>query len=121
MQRELGLTGPQRLAVRIVGCFPGIAPSDLARVLCVDRGTLTGIVERLVSKELVVREPAEHDKRRICLTLSAAGRRFNREQSGTVEAAAQQVLRTCSSAQVAATIALIEALIAELGRGGVLP
>ena len=44
---RLGLTAPQRLAVRFVGRQPGLTPGHLAELLHLDPGTVSGIVKRL--------------------------------------------------------------------------
>src|SRR5258708_17032792 len=49
MEATYGITGPQRLVVRIVGRFPGIAAGRAAEVLHVHPSTLTGILKRLES------------------------------------------------------------------------
>ena len=47
MAAALGVTGPQRLVIRIVGRFPGVSAGQLARILHLDPSTLTGILRRL--------------------------------------------------------------------------
>ena len=41
---RLGLTAPQRLAVRLIGLEPRITPGRLAELLHLDPGTVTGIM-----------------------------------------------------------------------------
>jgi hypothetical protein len=41
MDARLGVTGPQRLVIRIVGRFPGISPGEIADILKVHKSTLT--------------------------------------------------------------------------------
>ena len=50
MAAALGVTGPQRMVVRLVGRFPDIAAGSLAELLMVHPSTLTGIVQRLESR-----------------------------------------------------------------------
>ena len=47
MAKTLGLTGPQRLVVRMLGRYPGISAGQLAQVLHLHPSTLTGILRRL--------------------------------------------------------------------------
>ena len=47
MKNRVGLTGPQRLAVRIVGRFPNATAGEITKVLHVHPSTLTGILARL--------------------------------------------------------------------------
>src|SRR5678810_1294543 len=63
MTSRLGLTAPQRLAVRFVGRQPGLAPGQLAELLHLDPGTVSGIVKRLESSGLVSRERSGGDTR----------------------------------------------------------
>jgi DNA-binding MarR family transcriptional regulator len=41
---EVGVTGPQRLVLRVVGLFPGMSAGELATVLRVHPSTLTGVL-----------------------------------------------------------------------------
>src|SRR5260370_41656340 len=47
MEASLGVTGPQRLVLRIVGRFPGLSAGDLAHILPLPPSTITGILQRL--------------------------------------------------------------------------
>jgi len=93
MRSRLGVTGPQRLVLRVVGLFPGISAKDLASILHVHPSTLTGTLKRLVGQRWLVRVEASGDRRRAVLLLSPAGRRVNRRSAGTVEAAIAQALQ----------------------------
>src|SRR5215470_5093433 len=92
LEGDLGVTGPQRLVLRIVGRVPGISAGDLARVLHVHPSTLTGVLRRLEQRSLVVREPDPSDGRRALQHLSPKGRRLDVSQEGTVEAVVKRVL-----------------------------
>ena len=94
MNSVIGITGPQRLVLRVVGLFPGISAKELAAILHVHPSTLTGMLKRLVEQRLLVRVEASGDRRRAVLRLSAKGQRANRRARGTVEAAVTQALRT---------------------------
>jgi DNA-binding MarR family transcriptional regulator len=111
---RLGLTAPQRLAVRFVGRQPGLAPGQLAELLHLDPGTVSGIVKRLESSGLVSRERSGGDTRRMHLTLTAKGQRLNRRRSGTVEAAVRRTLEGMSSADLAAASRLLRRLAKNL-------
>jgi len=111
---RLGLTAPQRLAVRFVGRQPGLAPGQLAELLHLDPGTVSGIVKRLESSGLVTRERSGGDTRRVHLTLTAKGRTLNRRRTGTVEAAVRRTLDGLSSADLAAASRLLRQLAKNL-------
>jgi len=86
MERALGVTGPQRLVVRIVGQRPGISAGKLAEVLHVHPSTLTGVLKRLVGRGAMerTRDPADSWRAQFCLTRK--GRDLDAVRSGTVEA-----------------------------------
>jgi DNA-binding MarR family transcriptional regulator len=46
MAGDFGITGPQRLALRVVGLFPGVSAGELAAILRVHPSTLTGVLQR---------------------------------------------------------------------------
>jgi DNA-binding MarR family transcriptional regulator len=89
METALGVTGPQRLVIRLVGRFPGMTPSHLARLLHVHPSTLTGIMKRLERHGLVRKRADARDRRRILLGLTKKGRLIDAELPGTVETAVQ--------------------------------
>lgn len=116
MQARIGMTGPQRLVLRIVGRFPRMMPSELADLLHLDRGTLTGILERLAAQQLLVREPHQDDGRSVLLRLTARGRLLDQETSGTVEACVRRALASVPRASVDAAKEVLEAVARELAR-----
>lgn len=111
---RLGLTAPQRLAVRLIGLEPRITPGRLAELLHLDPGTVTGIIKRLESAGLVSRERSGGDTRRVHLTLTAKGRILNRRRKGTVEAAVRRTLDGVSRGEVAAASRLLQRLARQL-------
>jgi DNA-binding MarR family transcriptional regulator len=92
MTGEIGVTGPQRLVLRVVGLCPGLSAGDLATVLRVHPSTLTGVLQRLVGHRLLTRAHDPHDRRRAVLRLTKRGVRVNAVRQGTVEAAVAQAL-----------------------------
>lgn len=103
MESELGVTGPQRLAIRIIGRFPGITAGALAGILHVHPSTLTGILRRLEVRRLLVRRMDARDGRRTLLGLTQHGRRADARRLGTIEAIVEQVLTQCTRQQIEAT------------------
>ena len=85
MAAELGLTGPQRLVLRIVSRFPGLSAGDLARIVRLHPSTITGIIQRLASRRLLRRERDRADSRRTRLWATAGARRYTTRSTGTVE------------------------------------
>jgi trehalose 6-phosphate phosphatase len=114
MAASLGLTGPQRLVVRMLGRFPDISAGQLARVLHLHPSTLTGIVRRLERRGWLTRRPDPRDGRRALLGLSAAGRRVDVETSGTIEAAMESALGTLPRAKIETARAVLQGLAGQL-------
>ena len=110
METTIGVTGSQRLVVRIVGRFPGISAGRLATLLHVHPGTLTGILKRLERKDLVQRRSDPRDGRRALLGLTRKGRALDVRAEGTVEAALERVIDSVAAAKLHATREVLEAL-----------
>ena len=116
MESTLGVTGPQRLVIRIVGRFPGIPTGHLARLLHVHPSTLTGIVKRLERRGLLRRRQDARDGRRWLLGLTEMGRLLDVEREGTVEAAVKDALDRTAPAKLAATREVLASLARALER-----
>jgi DNA-binding MarR family transcriptional regulator len=110
MTAEIGVTGPQRLVLRVAGLFPGLSAGDLAAILHVHPSTLTGVLHRLVNQRLLVRLDDPDDRRRAILRLTARGGRINEVAHGTVEAAVAEALEGISARDRAATRRVLERL-----------
>ena len=92
MERDLGVTGLQRLVIRVVGRFPSISAGRLAELLHVHPSTLTGVLGRLERHGMLRRRSDPRDKRRSLLGLTDKGRELDVQAEGTIEAAIQSVL-----------------------------
>jgi DNA-binding MarR family transcriptional regulator len=103
MTADLGVTGPQRLVLRVVGLVPGASAGTLAGILHVHPSTLTGVLQRLTAQRLLRRSSHETDRRRSLLYLTARGQRINRTDEGTVESAIAAALRVVSHRDAIAT------------------
>jgi DNA-binding MarR family transcriptional regulator len=118
MLSTLGVTGPQRLVVRIVGRFPGISAGELAKILCVHPSTLTGILSRLERRMIITRKRDASDGRVALFKLTAKGHVVDRVLLGTVEAAVQRALAKISSRKILAAQEILRQLQWELERHG---
>lgn len=116
MERNLGVTSPQRLVLRMVGRHPGIAASEIATALDLHPSTLTGILARLEKRGYLTRDIDPSDRRRARFRLTPRGSRVDRERTGTVEAAVRRALSRAKGNEVAQTEAFLATLIAELER-----
>jgi DNA-binding MarR family transcriptional regulator len=110
MKARLGVTGPERMILRLVGRSPGVAAGELARILRVHPSTLTGPLKRLVRRGLLVRRVDGADARRALFTLTARGETIDRMRRGTVEAAIRGALGTLPDREVRVAAAVLDAL-----------
>ncbi len=117
MHRTLGITGPQRLVIRIVGKFPSISAGELAEILHLHPSTLTGVLSRLVRRGILTRKVDPHDGRKVLLGLTAKGRTLDVAAAGTVESAVEHALRDVPASTAAAARTLMAALAASLEAG----
>jgi DNA-binding MarR family transcriptional regulator len=92
MRSRVGVTGPQRLAIRLIARFPGIPPGQLAELLHLHPSTLTGVLRRLERQGLIKRRPDPRDGRRAFLGITHKGLRVDAAAAGTVEAAVERVI-----------------------------
>ena len=122
MSGEIGVTGPQRLVLRVVGLYPGMSAGDLASVLHVHPSTLTGVLQRLVDQQMLARADDPHDRRRAVLRLTRKGARANAVRRGTVETAVADALAGVSARDRAAARRVLERIARHLaGRPAVRP
>ena len=116
MGRTLGVTGPQRLVIRVVGQAPGATASEISSILGLHPSTLTGVLARLERQGLLQRRIDAADRRRVRFRLTPAGRHIDRERKGTVEAAVRRAIGRAGPERMAHTEAVIALLVAELDR-----
>jgi DNA-binding MarR family transcriptional regulator len=115
MRSAVGVTGPQRLVLRLIGHYGQATPGDLASVLHVDPSSLTGSLRRLERAQLLRRVADSNDRRRALLTLTKRGEALNERRSGTVEAVVRETLRGLPRTKVAAVRDVLGALAVALG------
>jgi DNA-binding MarR family transcriptional regulator len=114
MSGDIGVTGPQRLVLRVVGLYPGMSAGDLATILHVHPSTLTGVLQRLVGQRLLARADDPRDRRRAVLRLTRRGDRANARRQGTVESAIAEALDGVSARDREATRRVLERLALHL-------
>ncbi|OJH42393.1 MarR family winged helix-turn-helix transcriptional regulator [Cystobacter ferrugineus] len=115
MESTLGLTGPQRLVLRLVGRFPGITAGRLAHIMHVHPSTLTGVLKRMEKRGLLERKSDPLDGRKALFALTETGRTMDIPATGTVEAAVERVLSRLSRPRLQAAQEALMALAEELG------
>lgn len=114
MARHLGVTGPQRFVIRLIGQFPGISAGDLAVMLHSDPSTLTGVLRRLQSRGLLIRARDSFDARRVRFRLTPRGHDIDQISAGTIEDAVRVALRPAGAKDVPAASRLLRRIAAQL-------
>ncbi len=119
MVKKSGLTGPQRLALRIIGTFPNISSGELARVLHVHPSTLTGVLQRLEGQGLVVRTRDATDGRRALFAATRSGEKAAGPVDFSIEGAVKKLLKRVTQQEAEVAQRLIIDLADELLEGTV--
>lgn len=116
MKAQIGVTGPERMVIRLVGRYPGISAGELARILQVHPSTLTGLLKRLALRGLLVRRADASDGRRALFVLTSRGEAVNRLRRGTVEAAVTEALASLSARDVRVAASVLDVLARAIER-----
>ena len=116
MGASAGVTGPQRLVLRMIGLFPGLSAGDLAAVLHLHPSTLTGVLRRLDAQALLARTADPDDRRRTVLRLTRRGARASASTTGTVEGAVAAAFSRTPQDHRAATRRFLDQLADSLDR-----
>jgi DNA-binding MarR family transcriptional regulator len=114
MEAAIGVTGPQRLVLRVVDRYPGLSAGELARIIRLHPSTLTGVIQRLVEKELLQRVADTGDRRRQLLRVRREARRYTRRSEGTIESDIARVLSRLSAVDVRCTRRVLTAIATAL-------
>jgi len=118
MAAVLGITGPQRLVIRIIGRFPSIHARQLAHILHLHPSSLTALLKRLERRGVIRRRRDERDRRRWLLGLTRQGQVLNRDTAGTIEAVVQRMLRTTATHDLDGARVVLSKLARGLDRCG---
>ncbi len=114
MAQDIGVTGPQRLVIRLAARFPQITAGQLAEMLHVHPSTLTGVLQRLESRSILVREPDPADGRRARFRVTPKGRRIDQTRTGTAEAVVTTALQKMPPGDLEAAERVLAALAEQL-------
>jgi DNA-binding MarR family transcriptional regulator len=110
MESDLGITGPQRLVLRVIGRFPDVSAGELAHIVRLHPSTITGILQRLVQRGLIERLRDPVDSRRARLRLKPSAIPFTRIAAGTVEKAVTLALAKAGAVNLRAARTVLTAV-----------
>jgi DNA-binding MarR family transcriptional regulator len=104
MERSLGITAQQRMIIRCLGKHPGLAPSQLAELLHLDRSTVSSALNRMKRNNLIIRRCDTQDRRSVSLRLSVKGKKLDQPSEHTLEHGVERMLeRTEKTDRMAAS------------------
>ena len=106
------LTPVQYAALAAVRTNPGIDQATLAGLIAYDRTTIGGVVDRLVQKGLLARNPSSRDRRARELQITDEGRKTLCEIEPAVEAAQRIMLRGLTAPEAEELMRLLHKAIA---------
>lgn len=116
MEVELGVTGMQRIVIRLIGRYPDVAAGRLAELVHVHPSTLTGVLKRLVERGFVRRDRDPNDARVSRFTLLPPGEEIDATQAGTVEAAVRRALSRMEPDAIESSRTVLAIVAEELAR-----
>lgn len=114
MRRAIGVTGEQRLAMRLALHAPGLSAGDLSSLLHIHPSTLTGMMQRLVRGGYMKTRHDAADRRRLQLEVTAKGVKVLRETGPTIESSIAAALKNTPDSDLAIARAFLERLVAAL-------
>jgi DNA-binding MarR family transcriptional regulator len=113
--RSSGLTHAQFDIIATLGNTPGMSYKELGERTLITKGTLTGVIERLEQKGLVVRQRSCDDKRSFYVRLTPCGEGLFQEVFPKVIAHGKQLFASFTEAdfdQIDAALGKLKQLIA---------
>jgi DNA-binding MarR family transcriptional regulator len=117
MEAERGVTGQQRLLLRVASRNPGISPGQLAEALHLHPSTVTGLLQRLARRGYLTRRRDPTDGRRFSVRLTPKARPAVAPGPRTVEALVGKALSIFPDGKIEASEELLRALANALERG----
>jgi len=107
-----GITGSQLWILQEVAKTPDIGVSELAERLSIHQSTCSQLVEKLVSRNLIIKERSREDQRRVGLCLSEEASKILENAPGPAEGILPEALQAL---QESALLALDKSLIEVIG------
>ncbi len=114
METSHGVTVAQRMTLLQIGRDPDASAAQLASLMHVHAGTMSGILKRLEAAGYIARRSHVGDGRRHALTLTAKGVAVNRQRRGTLEHTVRTLLRSHSPDEIEASERVLTALATRL-------
>jgi DNA-binding MarR family transcriptional regulator len=96
------LSGPYLVLLQEIAGHPGVTVSELARLTGLPKSRVSVLVTRLVAERVVRKDPDEHDRRLVLLTITPEGHRRAAEWSAASRQAIGRLLQPLCDDELAA-------------------
>lgn len=113
VEQACGVTGSQLWILQEVANTPGIGVTELADRLSIHQSTCSQLVEKLVARELIIKERSKEDQRRVGLNLTEVASAILKNAPGPTEGILPEALQALPES---ALLALDNSLIAVIGQ-----
>lgn len=111
LEREFNTTLPRFDVLAVLDRHPnGLTMTQLSQSLMVTNGNATGLVDRLIEDQLVVRQVSSEDRRLVTVTLTPRGRETFARMAKVHEAWVDNLLAGVTDAEIVALLRLLGSL-----------
>lgn len=114
IEQTCGVTGSQLWVMQEIANAPGIGISELAECLSIHQSTCSQLVEKLVSRKLIIKERSKKDQRRVGLRLTDEADRLIKKAPGPSEGVLPEALSALSAEAIQALDSSLEKVIGQL-------
>jgi DNA-binding MarR family transcriptional regulator len=114
MHTRFGVTGLQRMIIRVVGLKPEISISALTRILKTQKSALEAPLEGLAVQGAIIRKRDPMDAKGVLLSLGPKGQTIDAFRTGTVESKVEATIARFPDEKIAAALEVLAALAREL-------
>jgi len=74
--RQFGLTGPQLIVLQEISRLGEVSVGEIAKAISLGQATVTGILERLENRGLIIKQRSKNDKRRVLVQATSASKQL---------------------------------------------
>ena len=114
VEQTCGITGSQLWILQEVSKTPDLGVSELAERLSIHQSTCSQLVEKLVTRGLIIKERSKIDQRRVGLSLSAEASGILKVAPGPAEGLLPEALQALSESALSSLDDSLVELIGEL-------
>ncbi len=114
VEQTCGVSGSQLWVMQEIANNADIGVSELADKLSIHQSTCSQLVEKLVARDLIIKQRSKHDQRRVGLRLTAEAIALMKVAPGPAEGMLPQALRSLPAETIDALDAALGKVIEQL-------